>query len=185
MDTQWQVFPRSKSLTPALKGIIDAFGANETRFKANLKAGKSKPNLESNEILKLIEDDLVKAGFMVEASKKEKIIRPVLFGRCGRHEKKFEVDAFHESEGVILEVEAGRGYTNNQFLKDFFSGCAMQGVRHIAIALRLNYGKAQHEDFEAACSYFDAIYASGRMQFPIESLLLIGYPVVGDPDEGE
>ena len=87
MDTQWQVFPRSKSLTPALKGIIDAFGANEARFTANLKAGKSKPNLESNEILKLIEDDLVKAGFMVEASKKEKIIRPVLFGRSGRHEK--------------------------------------------------------------------------------------------------
>ena len=185
METQWQVFPRSKSVTPVLKSIVDAFATNEKRFKANLKPNKSKPNLESNEVLKLIEEDLVKVGFKVESNKKDKIKRPVLFGRQGRHEKSFDVDAFHEPDGVILEVESGRGFTNNQFLKDFFSGCAMQGVRHVAIALRLRYGKAQHEDFEAACSYFDAIYASGRIEFPIESLLMIGYPVIGDPDEEE
>jgi hypothetical protein len=185
METQWQVFPRSKSVTPTLKGIIDAFAANEGRFVTNLKQGKSKPNLESNEVLKLIEGDLRKAGYKVESNKRDKIKRPVLFGRQGKHEKSFDVDAFHESEGIILEVESGRGFANNQFLKDFFSGCAMQGVRHIAIALRLKYGKSQHEDFEAACSYFDAIYASGRMEFPIESLLLIGYPVISDPDEEE
>lgn len=185
METQWQVFPRSKSITPVLKSIVDAFAANEKIFKANLKPNKSKPNLESNEVLKLIEEDLVKVGFKVESNKKDKIKRPVLFGRQGRHEKSFDVDAFHEPDGVILEVESGRGFTNNQFLKDFFSGCAMQGVRHIAIALRLRYGKTQHEDFEAACSYFDAIYASGRIEFPIESLLMIGYPVIGDPDEEE
>jgi len=185
METQWQVFPRSKTVTLVLKSIVDAFAANEKRFKANLKPNKSKPNLESNEVLKLIEEDLVKVGFKVESNKKDKIKRPVLFGRQGRHEKSFDVDAFHEPDGVILEVESGRGFTNNQFLKDFFSGCAMQGVRHIAIALRLRYGKTQHEDFEAACSYFDAIYASGRIKFPIESLLMIGYPVIGDPDEEE
>lgn len=184
-ETQWQVYPRSKSVTPALKAIVDAFAANESRFEVNLKQGKSKSNLESNEVLKFIEADLVKAGFKVETSRRDKIKRPVLYGRQGKSEKSFDVDGFHESEGIILEVESGRGFTNNQFLKDFFSGCAMQGVRHIAIALRLKYGKTQHEDFEAACSYFDAIYASGRMQFPIESLLVIGYPVVGDPDEEE
>ena len=185
METQWQVFPRSRSVTPVLRSIVDAFAANEHRFQANLKPNKKKPNLESNEVLKLVERDLVKAGFKVETNKRDKIKRPVLFGRQGRHEKSFDVDSYHEPEGIILEVESGRGFSNNQFLKDFFSGCAMQGVRHIAIALRLRYGIAQHEDFEAACSYFDAIYASGRMQFPIESLLLIGYPVVGDPDEEE
>jgi hypothetical protein len=185
METQWQVFPRSCTLTPKLKAIVDAFVASEAKFVANIKLGKSKPNLESNEVLKLIEPQLQAAGYKVETSKKDKIKRPVLYGRQGISDKSFDVDAYHEEEGIILEVEAGRGYTNNQFLKDFFSGCAMQDVNHIAIALRLRYGKTQHEDFEAACSYFDALYASGRMQFPIKSLLLIGYPVQGDPDDEE
>ena len=86
METQWQVFPRSKSVTPVLKSIVDAFATNEKRFKANLKPNKSKPNLESNEVLKLIEEDLVKVGFKVESNKKDKIKRPVLFGRQGRHD---------------------------------------------------------------------------------------------------
>jgi hypothetical protein len=128
---------------------------------------------------------LIEKGFRVELSKRDKIKRPVLFGRCGKPDKTFDVDAYHEQAGVILEVEAGRGFTNNQFLKDFFSGCAMQDVQHIVIALRLKYGKTQHEDFEAACTYFDAIYSSGRITFPIKSLLLIGYPVQGDPDDEE
>lgn len=185
METNWQIFPRSQSITPSLKGIVDAFVANESGFVTNSKQGKSKPNLESNEVLKVIAADLEKAGFKVETSKRDKIKRPVLFGRRGVPEKTFDVDAYHEGEGIILEVESGRGFTNNQFLKDFFSGCAMQGVNHIAIALRLRYGKTQHQDFDAACTYFDSIYASGRMTFPIKSLLVIGYPVKGDPDEEE
>lgn len=185
METNWQIFPRSQSITPELKSIVDAFVKNESKFVANIKPGKTKPNLESNEVLKLIEKDLQASGFKVETSKKDKIKRPVLFGRRGESEKSFDVDAYHEGKGIILEVEAGRGFTNNQFLKDFFSGCAMQGVEHIAIALRLQYGKTQNEDFEAACSYFDAIFASGRVVFPIKCLLLLGYPVLGDPDEEE
>lgn len=185
METSWQVFPRSQSITPSLKVIVDAFVANESLFVTNSKPGKSKPNLESNEVLKVISADLEKAGFKVETSKRDKIKRPVLYGKRGVAEKTFDVDAFHEGDGIILEVESGRGFTNNQFLKDFFSGCAMQGVNHIAIALRLRYGKTQHQDFDAACTYFDSIYASGRMTFPIKSLLIIGYPVKGDPDEEE
>ncbi len=50
----------------------------------------------------------------------------------------------------------------------------MQGVNHIAIALRLRYVKTQHQYFDAACTYFESIYASGRMTFPIKSLLVIG-----------
>jgi hypothetical protein len=71
-ETQWQVYPRSKSLTPALKAVVDAFVANESRFEVNLKQGKSKSNLESNEVLKFIEADLVRSGFKVESSKRDK-----------------------------------------------------------------------------------------------------------------
>jgi hypothetical protein len=37
----------------------------------------------------------MKVGLKVESNKKDKIKRPVLFGRQGRHEKSFDVDAFH------------------------------------------------------------------------------------------
>lgn len=81
METNWQIFPRSQSITPSLRAIVDAFGANESGFVTNSKPGKSKPNFESNEVLKVIAGDLEKAGFKVETSKRDKIKRPVLYGK--------------------------------------------------------------------------------------------------------
>ena len=41
-----------------------------------------------------------------------------LFGKNGKLEKSFEADALNTSRKTVLEVEAGRGVTNHQFLKD-------------------------------------------------------------------
>jgi hypothetical protein len=84
----------------------------------------------------------------VETSKKaeHKIRVPVLFGLNGKLEKSFEADAYHEAEGFVVEVEAGRGVVNNQFLKDLFQACMMHNVSTLAIAVRNAYRR--NNDFE-------------------------------------
>lgn len=46
----------------------------------------------------------------------------------GKLDKSFEADALHKELGFVLEVEAGRGVTNNQFLKDLFQACMMSNT---------------------------------------------------------
>ena len=84
---------------------------------------------------------LEKIGFKVVSSKTKegKITIPVLFKENGQIDVKFEADAYHPKEKIVLEVEAGRGVTNYQFLKDLFQACVMQDVDFFAVAIRQDY----------------------------------------------
>ena len=86
------------------------------------KIQSPKHRLQSNQVLSYVVPGLSELGFDVEVGKKraEKIHVPVLFGQDGKVEKSFEADAYHRKERFVLEVEAGRGVVNNQFLKDLF-----------------------------------------------------------------
>lgn len=41
--------------------------------------------------------------------------------------------------GIVIEVEAGRAVDNNQFLKDLFQACMMDGISFLVIAVRNYY----------------------------------------------
>jgi len=114
-------------------------------------------------------------GFQVETGKKadQKVKVPVLFGRNGRIEKSFDADAWHREGHMVLEAEAGRGFTNNQFLKDLFQACMMHDVDYCAIAVRNLYIASQ--DFESIAAFFETLYASRRLMIPLKGILLIGY----------
>jgi len=96
-----------------------------------------------------------------------------LFGLNGKLEKSIEADAYLESEGFVLEIEAGRAVVNNQFLKDLFQACMMHDVFYLGIAVRDTYRGGN--DFEKVARFFDTIYASNRLQLPLQGILLIGY----------
>jgi RHS repeat-associated protein len=115
------------------------------------------------------------AGFTVELGKKaeQKINVPVLFGLNGRLEKSFDADAYHQAGGFVVEVEAGRGVVNNQFLKDLFQACMMHDVFYLAIAVRNVYKGRQ--DFEVVCRFLSTLYASQRLQLPLRGILVVGY----------
>lgn len=89
-------------------------------------------------MLLVLKKDLLDLGFRVEKGNKveDKIKVPVLFGRNGQLEKSFQVDAFLEETGTVLEVEAGRAVTNYQFLKDLFEACMMHDVDYLVVAVR-------------------------------------------------
>jgi hypothetical protein len=130
---------------------------------------------DSNTVLLAVREGLVGASFRVEAGKKvqDKIEVPVLFGLNGVLDRRCWVDAYHEADGFVVEVEAGQAVDNNKFLKHFFNACMMHGVRYCAIALRNTY--RGHRDFEDVCRFFETVFASDRIKLPLEGILVIGY----------
>ena len=165
----WQYFPKSKQTIDTLLKVIECFNVigpeiSSKHFKYH-----------SNEVLEKIRSPLESLGFKVETGKKrkEKIRVPVLFGLNGKPEKSFDVDGFHEESKIVLEVEAGRAVDNNQFLKDFFEACVMYDVDYLILAIRKSYRGGK--DFEKILTFFDTMYASGRMTIPLKGLLVIGY----------
>ena len=137
MMINWQYYPKSYEIIAELKNVVEVFKKNEKSI--NLKDNK----LVSNEVLSLLRADLVFLGFLVEKGKKatDKIKVSVLFGKNGAVEKHFEADAYNANQNIVLEVEAGRGLLNNQFLKDLFQACVMVDVDYCAIAVKNIYGK--------------------------------------------
>lgn len=98
---------------------------------------------------------------------------PVRFGRNGAVEKTFDADAWRRERKMVMEVEAGRGYTNNQFLKDLFQACMMHDVDYCGIAVRNLY--IESKDFESVVTFLETLYASSRLQLPLKGVLIIGY----------
>lgn len=154
---------------PIARDVVAAFEAVFTEIDS------TQHTLESNLVLQAIAPQLGTAGFTVEVgkAKADKVKVPVLFGRNGGVEKYFDADAYHANKGFVLEVEAGRGVANNQFLKDLFQACMMHEVKFLGIAVRNIY--RQSKDFDTVNKFFDTMYASTRLQLPLEGILVIGY----------
>ncbi len=165
----WVYFPASKRAPKLATEVVAAFNKSLPQFASESN------RLNSNGVLKIVADDLKSLGFRVEVGKKddEKVKIPVLFGPNGRLRKHFCADGFNEDQGFVLEVEAGRALTNNQFLKDLFQACMMANVRTLCIAVRNIYNG--QKDFEYISTFFDTLYASNRLALPLEGILLIGY----------
>lgn len=167
--TSWQYFPKSDGIPEHLKAVIEVFRRYESDIESSHK------NLHSNQVLAILRKGLVENGFSVESGKtaEGKIKVPVLFGRNGELEKYFEADAFHEATGTVLEVAAGRGVDNNEFLKDLFEACAMHNANYLCIAIRNVY--RGNRNFEKVLAFFDTLYASRRLSLPLKGVLIIGY----------
>lgn len=167
--TNWVYFPRSAEPGSFVRSVVGVFEACETQLV------KESKDLNSNGVLAILRPGLQSLGFEVETGKKanEKIKVPVLFGRNGAVEKSFEADAWHREQKMVVEVEAGRGYVNNQFLKDLFQACMMHDVDICCIAVRNRY--IDSNDFEIVLTFFETLYTSARLQLPLKGILLIGY----------
>jgi hypothetical protein len=169
MATRWQHYPRSLAPSGVSRQIIDVF------TKRSAEIASSSHKLGSNQVLAILADDLRAIGFQIERGKKniDKIAIPVLFGENGKIEKSFNADGYFPSQRYMLEVEAGRGVANYQFLKDLFQACACDNVDSLAIALRNTY--LGSEDFTRACAFMDAVFSSRRFELPLKEVLIIGY----------
>jgi hypothetical protein len=167
--TDWQFYPPTRPAPQHLRDVVAVFDAASNEIKSDTW------KLASNQVLARIADPLAGLGYRVETgtTREKKVWVPVLFGRNGRVGKAFEVDAFSESTRTVIEVEAGRAFTNNQFLKDLFEACVMPGVEFLVIAVRADYRGSK--DFLKVCAFMDSLFASDQLQLPLAGLLVIGY----------
>ena len=166
---KYQLFPRSQGITPNIKKVIDCF------IEVNDKIDSSINNLSSNNVLKELQESLIKLNYKVEISKSkdDKINVPVLFGFDNKIDKAFYADALSDDGKIVIEVEAGRATENNQFLKDIFQACMMFEVEYLIIAVRNTY--RGHKDFEIVHTFLETLYISNRLHLPLKGILLIGY----------
>lgn len=166
---KWSYFPRNNSISDEFLKVVNAFVVKEQLISSDSNY------LHSDEVLHIVADELEKIGYKVEKSKrdKDKIKMPVLYGECGIPTVNFETDAYNKELKSVVEVEAGRGVTNYQFLKDFFESCCMDKTDYLCIAVRQKYRTSN--DYEKVCNFFDALYASNRFSVPLKGILIIGY----------
>jgi hypothetical protein len=166
---KWQYYPKSRRPSMLTAAVVHAFEAEAQEIDS------ASHQLRSNEVLARVEPHLTQVGFQVENGEKTEgpVLVPVMFGLGGKVAKHFHADAFHEDEGFVVEVEAGRAVANNQFLKDLFQACLMHEVYYVAIAVR-NVHKGEN-DFKKVARFLEILYANERLKLPLNGILLIGY----------
>jgi hypothetical protein len=118
----WQFFPVSDPPPRHLVELVQQFELKREDISSESH------DLPSDKVVEVLRPGLLGVGYSVEMSKAaaDKISVPVLFGRNGRVTKAFDADAYQADTRTVLEVEAGRGYTNYQFLKDLFQACMIR-----------------------------------------------------------
>jgi hypothetical protein len=165
----YQFFPRSQGITPAILQVVTCFEqcVNQIASPAH--------DLSSDEVLAVLRPYLTQLGYTCETGKSKgmKIDVPVLFGQNNKVDKSFHADALSADGKIVIEIEAGRATENNQFLKDVFQACMMHQVEYLVIAVRNTYRK--HQDFDIVYTFLDTLYVSNRLHLPLKGILLIGY----------
>jgi hypothetical protein len=166
---KYQLFPRSISVLPEIKEVINCFENNYDKIKS------PENKLSSNDVLKAIRSSLEKIDFKVESGKTQtdKIKIPVLFSLNNKIDKFFDADAVSEDQRIVIEVEAGRAYVNNQFLKDIFQACMMPNVEYLILAVRNDY--RGNDNFKSIFAFLETLYINSRLQLPLKGIVLVGY----------
>jgi len=165
----WQYFPKSDKIPNHLIQVIDVFEKEKEQIDSE------NHQFSSDEVLSFLRNRFEEINFEIEKSKKQidKIHIPVLIGRNGNLEKYFEADGLNKEKKTVIEVEAGRGVSNHQFLKDLFQASVMHDIEYLVIAVRNIYRASK--DFEKVISFIDTLYASNRLKLPLTGILIIGY----------
>jgi hypothetical protein len=169
----WQYFPKFSATPIHIQEVVNVFKIHKNEINSEIHTH------DSNTVLGIIRSNLEENGYIIETSKRKegKIHVPVLFGMNGKLDKYFEADGLNEKFKTVIEVEAGRGYANNQFLKDLFQASVMHDIDYLIIAVRNIYKtrSTKSKDFEKVISFFDTLYASDRLKLPLKGILIVGY----------
>ena len=170
----WVYFPKTNKIPGFLRKTVSVF-ENQKKEIDSTKNDTNDLRLSSNEVLKKLENQLEELGYKVEKSKKkmDKIRITVLYGDKEREELAFEADAYSEKFKTVIEIEAGRAFTNYQFLKDIFEASMMQETEYLVLGVRKIYNK--HKDYEKIKTFIEAIYLTNKIKLDLKGILLVGY----------
>ena len=180
MYPSWSYYPQNTRPPQWVGEFVDVVAAVESRIST---AAVPPASLRSDDVLSAMAPGLMTLGYAVESGKSAagKIKRPVLFGENGIPSVSYEIDAFHDEDGIVVEVEAGRGARGNANYRDLVRTSLILDARFLALLLPLAY---RHQSggrqvtvraYEDTRAQLDAIYASERLRLPFVGTLLLGY----------
>lgn len=175
----WDYFPRNAKAPE----WVEPFIVNVRTSKENISTVERKTGLASDRVLEQLAPGLRELGFAVESGKKaaDRIRRPVLFGSNGRAEVSYEIDAFHDDHGIVLEVEAGRGARGNATYRDIIRTSLIVDAQYLALLLPVTYRHTSSgrevsvHAYKECAELLSALYASQRLSLPFRGVLLVGY----------
>ena len=171
----WAFFPRHATTPSWVSEFIGVVKAARSKIDSSLFE-----RFDSDQVLQQLRDDLVVTGWEIESGKRaaDKISRPVLFGDQGTPKVNYEIDGWHSGHKAVLEVESGRGWQGNAFYRDLVRTSLVQDADYLVIGMRQSYSYAKvrdQNDYLKSKDQLDAVYASGRLQFPFKGILLFGW----------
>jgi hypothetical protein len=177
---RWRFFPSYSPPPEWVPLLIDVFADSQSRIDSAVVHEK---RMESNDVLGVLGDGLVRLGFVVEQGKQKagKLPRPVFFGDEGAFLRTYEIDAFEPTQGIALEVEAGRATMGNAIYRDLIQGSLMVDARFLVLAVPVEYRyrsgarTAREPSVAKTYSVVEATYGSPRLTLPFDGLLLVGY----------
>jgi hypothetical protein len=166
----WDYFPRNAK-PPAW---VEPFITNVKTAEPSISTVDRKTGLTSDGVLYHLAPGLRELGYAVESGKKatERIRRPVLFGSNGRAEVSYEIDAFHDGHGIVVEVATYRDIIRASLIVDaqFLALLLPVAYRHIS-----NGREVSVRAYQECLDLLSALYASQRLALPFRGVLLIGY----------
>jgi hypothetical protein len=176
---RWEYFPRNVRPPEWVEPLVAEIRAIELRI-STVEQGTG---LHSDDVLRELAPGLRHLGYAVESSRSEanRIRRPVLYGSNGRAEVAYDIDAFHDDHGIVVEVEAGRAASNNATYRDIIRTSLILDARYLALLLPVTYrfsnrGRpASIPVFMRGLDLLSALYASQRLPLPLHGVLLVGY----------
>jgi hypothetical protein len=173
----WRYWPARDAPPPWVDEFMGVLAP--LRSQLDTSSGNS---TTSDAVLAAMAPGLIGLGYRVELSKAkaDKIALPVLFGNEGAPRVQYEVDAFRVKDGIVVEIEAGRGAKSNAGYRDLIRAALLVNAEYFVLGMPLAYrsGKATVELTRAYATtrdQLDAIYASERLKLPFRGVLLFGY----------
>jgi hypothetical protein len=176
---RWDYFPRNVRPPEWVEPLVAQVRVVEER----ISTVEQSTGLHSDQVLRELAPGLGQLGYAVEASKIEadRIRRPVLFGGNGRAEVSYDIDAFHDELGIVVEVEAGRAASNNATYRDIIRASLILDANYLVLLLPVAYRftnrgqSASVAAFTRGLDLLTALYASQRLPLPLHGVLLVGY----------
>lgn len=176
---EWTYYPSNRRPDAWVLGLLGVIAA----ARGEIDTAIVRTTLKSDDVLAALRPGLEAEGWDVEASKLRTglIRRPVLFGPRGVPRVAYDVDAVHDEDGIVMEIEAGRGARSNAAYRDVIRGSLIVEARFFVLGLAKTYRHHSGARLVEVRSYddfkdqMDAIYASGRLQLPFDGVLLFGY----------
>jgi len=176
---RWEYFPRNMRPPGWVEPLVAAVRAIEPRV-STVEQGTG---LHSDDVLRELTPGLRQLGYAVESSRSEanRIRRPVLYGSNGRAEVAYDIDAFHDDHGIVVEVEAGRAASNNATYRDVIRASLILDAQYLVLLLPVTYRfsnrgqSASVPVFMRGLDLLSALYASQRLPLPLCGVLLVGY----------